>query len=60
MQIEAEIYDIIRGKDLTPMFGLCYSMFKKRKLFLLSNEQLEILIPKLREFYDQRLSTKID
>lgn len=51
MQLDKELYEIIKGKDTKLMSEICYNLFKKKTLGALNNEQMETLIEEVRKAY---------
>jgi len=50
-QLYNEIYSVVKNTDRVVMFRLMYDLFKKRNLDRLDNDQLEILLTKLKDHY---------
>lgn len=55
-KITDEIYRIVYGHDLVPMYKIIWDKFKKRNLFALTNAQLEEIIPEIKKAYEKNNS----
>lgn len=60
-QLDAEVMTIIKNRDIRVMNRIIWERFKKPTIAKLTNEQVEILIPLIKEEYEirsKRLSSK--
>ncbi len=55
LPIVADIYKIIFGEDPRILTETIYRLFRKKKLDQLTNDQLEELIPSLKEAYGRHI-----